>query len=196
MARKSNYIPPEYKIQVNCIVDVEQEVNELFNGILKDYCKRFSVKVKKERLNAKILLSIIQGGSDPGDMDGLCAFEKNNKVNTIAVQVRCMVIENIEPSDYACNQWIEILAHEFTHVCQCLTGRSMDEIKYNKLGIKGEDYYFDPDEVEARILQGFYANRIAGDAVTSMMLKFTNAFEDDDIDELFELQALVDARME
>lgn len=195
MTRKSKakYSPPKIKVYVNGIVDIEDEINEIFEGVLNDYCNRFKVKVRKDRENSRVMLSLIQGGSGEGDLDGLCAFDKLNKVNNIAMQVRCIILENMEPNDFVMQQWLEIVAHEMVHACQTLTGREMKPIEQTSLGVPTEDYYFDPDEVEARILQSFYANRIRRDASLSIYQKIRATFEEEDIDE-FDLLELINAK--
>ena len=192
---KAKYKPPEFKIQVNALIELDVEISLLFNAILQDYCERFNTKIADERKNCKIMLSLIQGGNDPADMDGLCAFEPVVRLNTIAIQVRCLLLENVDPSDYAIQHWLEILTHEFVHVCQCLTQRTMKPIEQTLLSLPNEEYYFDPDEVEARILQAYYANKLVTNTVSTIVQKIRDCTGEDIDDFEIELQSLVQQRV-
>jgi hypothetical protein len=57
------------------------------------------------------------------------------------------------------------MCHEFVHACQNLTGRKGFKVKgltYDKTSER-EVYYFDPEEMEARMLEGPYSELYAQD---------------------------------
>lgn len=185
MARKKTlYKPPKFKIQVNSLLDFEPEINALFESILEDYCARFNVKVLEERKNSKIMLSLIQGSSDPDDVDGLCAYEKENRLKGIHIQLRCIVMENMVPVEFAIQYWKEVFCHELVHACQALTGREGISIEHTPQGFEAEQYYFDGEEIEARILQSMYANRGNKAAMNSIINKIQECFTEEAPDDL------------
>ena len=193
MARKkAPYKPPKFKVQVNSLLDVETEVNALFESILADYCARFEVKVTDARKNSKIMLSLIQGSSDPNDVDGLCAYEKENRIPNIHIQMRCIVMENMAPVEFAIQYWKEVFCHELVHACQALTGREGITIDNKLQGFEAEQYYFDSEEIEARLLQSMYANRANRPAMNAIVKKIQDCFTEDEPDEITLLSMVED----
>ena len=171
----SVYTPPKYEVQVNTIIDCSAEVNEVFNLILADYCKRFNVKVKPNREATKIMYSVVMLGDC--SVDGLCAMDVSLG-NVMAIQNRCPVLESWAPYRPVLANLVDVMCHEFIHACQGLTGRSGFDIDIQRFGIEGEDYYFDLEEMEARLLQSFYANTVALKPVQSIINKYEDAFGD------------------
>lgn len=174
------YVPPEFVLQVNSLINIDFEINELFNSILIDYCRRFKTVVKPEKVDTRIMVSLVQGGSSSNDMDGLCVFDSRDKLTTLQIQIRCIVIENMEPNPFAVQHWMEILCHEMVHACQYLTGRVMPKPEMVPSELQSEDYYFDPDEMEARLLQAPYANAINREATMEISNKIVECFADDE----------------
>lgn len=158
--------PPLFKVRVNSIVDIEAEVNEWFNAGLADYCTRFKVSVLPERLDADIRVSLVCMNSDNS---GMCAYEtrtnslKDNKI--IFIQARCLALSEEVFSFYSTMMMAEVIAHEFVHCYQALTGRKGVSTEYMATHHPSEEYYFDPEEQEARLLQAFYAHAVGKDIV-------------------------------
>lgn len=146
------YSPPKFKVQVNCILDIEEPINGLFNAILKDYCRRFNVRIKKGRGVTRIMFTAAHG-SEAGE--GLCAGKVENGP-ALFIQTNCIALEGWELNRYTVGMFYEVIAHEFVHACQYLTGRSGMTVEGNYAKTPEEEYYFDQEEVEARVLQAFY----------------------------------------
>jgi hypothetical protein len=134
--------------------DVADDIEEMLALILKDYCKRFKVKVLKEPFYIGVAFVNLRDASEPG-----CTILTDD--NRILVQVKDPYLdeEMKEPYTFINTKYMEIMCHEFVHVCQTLTGRKgIDlQISHNKKD-KLEKYFFDPEEMEARLLESFYAN--------------------------------------
>ena len=169
------YVPPTYNIQVNSIIDCSAEVNEAFNLMLQDYCKRFDVKVRPERETTKIMYSVVMLGE--GQTDGLCAMDVALG-NTMSIQNRCPMLESWAPYRPVLGALVEVMCHEFVHACQGLTGRSGFDITVKRLGTDGEGYFFDQEEMEARMLASFYSNSVAIKPIQAIIDKYQNAFGD------------------
>ena len=118
------YIAPTMAVQVNAIVDIDDEINTWFNAGLADYCQRFKVQVMPERLESKIKLSLIYA---PAGDNGLCAYEPRPQCAdvrpNIMIQARCIALSDEGYSSYSVTMFLEVLAHEFVHAYQALTGR-------------------------------------------------------------------------
>jgi len=144
------------KVKVSSIHKIEKEVTKTFRAILKDYMARFDVR---ERGDIKeVSFCFIDLPEDYND--GTAIYEDVGE--RIVVQIRDPAISDNtgEPSKYAISKMIQTMCHEMVHVCQRVTGRkgfSVSKVKINKEN-KNEVYYFDPMEVEARVLEQFYAN--------------------------------------
>jgi len=157
MTKRNDQLPKNITFSFVGAAEIDLEVYDLFNLMLKDYCKRFNVKVSKEPWHVGVAFVNLNGYEEPG-----CTMLVEN--NTILVQVKDPFLDDQLPGNYPFTnaKYIEIICHEFVHVCQTLTGRKgLDlTVKHNKKD-KLEKYYFDPEEMEARLLESFYANLIA-----------------------------------
>jgi hypothetical protein len=153
-------LPSNVGFKLVSAAKVELEVEQLLANILADYCKRFKVKVdRKKKFQVEVAMVNIPGYAELG-----CAFELDD--GRILVQIKDPYLEegikedNLHP--YTNAKYIEVMCHEFVHVCQGLTNRRTLEleVKHNKKDDL-EGYYFDPSEMEARLLESFYANKFA-----------------------------------
>ena len=173
------YQPPRFELQVNGILDIALEVTEAFNLILADYCKRFDVQVREDRKDTKIMFSLVMLGE--GHTDGLCAMDVMSG-NVMLIQNRCPLLEEWGPYRYVLSNFVEVMCHEFTHACQALTGRNGIDYEVKRLGTDGESYYFDAEEMEARLMSAFYANSVALVPVQSIINRYQDAFGDCRVD--------------
>jgi len=153
-------LPSNINFKLVSAAKVELEIEQLLASILADYCKRFKVKVdRKKKFTVQVAIVNLIGYEELG-----CAFELDD--GRILVQIKDPYLEEgIKPDNlhpYTNSKYIEIMCHEFVHVCQALTNRRTLEleVKHNKKD-ELESYYFDPCEMEARLLESFYANLFA-----------------------------------
>ncbi len=68
-------------------------------------------------------------------------------------------------------KFVEVLCHEMVHVMQTVCERDVKET-YGVLhdgADEGESYFFDPYEIEARLLESFYAHSFGKNLITSSM---------------------------
>lgn len=168
--KKPPYVPPKYRLQVNSLFDLGINPTTLFNKILADYCARFKVEVRPERVKSKIMLSLID--TEDGNAMGMCIFDGEPKPTTtsLVIQVVCPVLAGESISTFTGNFFTEVLCHEMVHACQALTGRVGIIVEGETLGNnKAEPYFFDPAEVEARMLQAYYANAVGRKEVHAML---------------------------
>jgi len=98
--------------------------------------------------------------------------------NKIIVQVREPYGDDDLPNTEVLNHtFLVVLCHEFTHCCQALTGRQGVKAK---LMMEGDPdyagYYFDPEEIEARIMDEFYVQYVPDSLWAS--IRSLNAKED------------------
>jgi hypothetical protein len=150
---KKNWIAM-IKVKVSSMHKIDKEVAKLFRNILKDYMVRFDVL---ERGDIKEVYFCFVDLPETGH-DGTAIYEDVGE--RIVVQIRDPAISDNtgEPSKYAIAKMVQTLCHEIVHVCQRITGRkgfSIPKAKINKSS-KDEVYFFDPLEVEARVLEQFY----------------------------------------
>ena len=148
------------KVIVHCLPSTEKNIKKLFFLILEDYCKRFNVKVTDKKVTVSICLVEY---SDMITDDGLTVCKEDG--NKILIQMRDPWLNNWEDNKYMYYRFINVMCHEFVHACQNLTGRKGFKVKgltYNKSS-EVESYYFDPEEMEARMLEGPYSELYAQD---------------------------------
>jgi hypothetical protein len=148
------------KVSVHCLPPAEKNIKKLFFLILEDYCKRFNVKVTDKKVNVSICL-VEYSDITPGG--GLTVYEEDG--NKILIQMRDPWLNNWEDNGYMYSKFADIMCHEFVHACQNLTGRKGFKVKgltYDKTSER-EVYYFDPEEMEARMLEGPYSELYAQD---------------------------------
>jgi hypothetical protein len=145
------------KIYTASLTPFQKELKKLFLKILEDYCNRFKVEIKDGRYKVSICTVEYQNHTVMSEM-GLTAYGEDNN---ILVQVRDPYMEGMESSPYVDLKFLEILCHELVHVCQFMTGRKGIKIKGKLDKSDEEEYFFDPQEIEARVLESFYTSRFA-----------------------------------
>lgn len=153
----SNKIPRNIKLQLGFLHKTDKIIKQLFADILNDYTKRFDVKVTEDKVTIVIVgVSEISNNAFMG-----ATFEGNDRY-VIHVYDPSLDQES-EPSDHRLVLWafITTMCHEMVHVMQTLTGRQPKFRSYPAKDSEdpNEKYFFDPYEVEARILEGFYATK-------------------------------------
>jgi hypothetical protein len=145
------------RVRVTTTFGKEKDYKELFRRIVLDYCKRFKVKVTKGAWDISIVIADYQGEDGSTGMTSILPDE-----NKIVVQIQAPYFGTDIPSNPILNHtFMVVLCHEFVHCCQAMTGREgirarvfMDEDLDDELNYAA--YYFDPEEIEARILDEYY----------------------------------------
>jgi predicted metallopeptidase len=153
---------PNVKIQVSSVLPIEREVKRLMHGILEDYCERFNVLPMED--NVRVSICLVEY-PEHTESQGLTAYDDVYK--TILVQTRDPFLNNWESNPYTIERTISILCHELVHACQYLTGRTgmrIKELKATK-GNEEEEYFFDPVEIEARVLESFYLTKFGHELI-------------------------------
>ena len=141
-------------VNVSAMEDIEFEVEEIFFAILEDYCKRFKVKpINKE---IKVHICMVEY-PDNTEAQGTTHYDTSQ--HKILVQMRNPFLSGWEANPFTIRMMLQIMCHEFVHCCQFITGREGLEIKdITKYAKTDRDsYFFDPAEMEARLLESFYA---------------------------------------
>ncbi len=150
-----NKLFPGITLDVACLPDCEKQIGELFWDCLIDYVLRFNAPI----INAPLKISICAVDYPPEANElGLSLF--NELDNKVLVQVKDPFIAGEEYNEYAMIMFIQVLCHEIVHVCQHLTGRKGFKIPKHTVNKKDEleSYFFDPEEIEARVLESPYAS--------------------------------------
>ena len=149
-----NKLFPGITLEVACLPDCEKEIGKLFWDCLMDYVIRFNLPVIKVPL--KVSICAVDYPPDGNEL-GLTLF--NDFENRILVQVKDPFLAGEEYSEYAMLMFIHVLCHEIVHVCQYVTGRKGFKIPNHTVNKKDEQekYFFDPEEIEARVLEAPYA---------------------------------------
>ena len=142
----------KFEVQTACIIDVNENVNLLFNAIVNDYCRRFKVKIPKAMQQTKVQICFVP---ETKNEEGLCAFE--DLQHRLMITVQCPLLGDKHVNRELAQMLLQTLCHEIVHACQTLTGRDGFAPDYTKTGVGDEDYYFEPFEIEARALADFYA---------------------------------------
>jgi len=146
--------PKNIKLTVSCLPNCEAEIKTMFYKILEDYCKRFTVKVTERKLKLSICLVEYDAESQSEGLTTICDDE-----DKILIQLRDPFMNDWEPNPYTIAMFLTVLAHEMIHACQFITGRTgfkIPKFVWDKNDYR-EQYYFDPMEVEARVLEAPYA---------------------------------------
>lgn len=127
--------------------------------IFFDYLDRFRLTTPKRRVH--IAIAGTEGGNqeDPYRVGMSTVAEGDDR---ILIEVRDPSLVEKEPvtSLYISVKFVEVLCHEMVHAMQSLTDRKPDffsRIKHNKRD-NNEKYFFNGSEVEARVLESFYAH--------------------------------------
>lgn len=150
------------KIKVVCLPDSEKEIEELLLNILADYCMRYSVLPVTTPVEVSVCLVEID---EKVGRSGYTFVTEGHK--KILVQIRDIHLNDWQSNPYTLTGFLEVICHEFVHVCQYLTGRKgfkVPKLKYDKKDSR-EKYFFDPYEVEARALALFYVDKFTDDLI-------------------------------
>jgi len=138
------------KLSVHSLGDNEDMIKTLFRLIIEDYCKRYEVinKYPKARINISFII-----GSGNESSDGSCSWAASEEL--MYIQLWDPVLSGHEETKYVSVKMIETICHEFTHAAQFLTERKTPSTK----GYKGKNYMFNPNEVEARVMESYFASK-------------------------------------
>jgi len=142
------------KVNVACLPNAEREIKKLFYQILHDYSTRFKVPVTKNKIKVHICLVEYSEGMTSA---GLTTYSESE--NKILIQMRDPFLNEWEDNQYMMAKFSDIVCHEFVHAAQNLTGRCGFKVKgltYDK-DSEQETYFFDPEEMEARMLEAPYS---------------------------------------
>jgi len=145
---------PNVQVEVACLPACEKNVAKVFFNILEDYCGRFNAKVGEREF--KVSVACIEYPEDTEEMG--MTIHGDSDTGRILVQIRDPFLHDWEPNYFTKQLFLYIMCHEFVHVCQHLTGRDgfkVPKLTYNKESPR-ESYFFDPCEVEARVLEHPY----------------------------------------
>lgn len=150
---------PNIKFEVSCLYDCKKEFKDIFFEVLDDYTQRFNAPVIKEKV--LIQLCFVEYPLNENYSLGLCMF--NEEDNIVLIQIKDPFLNECVFNTYTMNLLGSVLCHEYVHVCQYLTGRK--GIKRPKMVIKPDDdrenYFFDTEELEARMLEAPYSSYYA-----------------------------------
>ncbi|WP_396190176.1 hypothetical protein [Flavobacterium sp.] len=152
------------KVTVSSIHNCQKDVKDIFFNILDDYTKRFNVKVTEKPVTISICL--VEYGEDAMSQ-GLTMYNEDEGI--MLIQMRDPFLNDWEDNTYMFSKFTDIVCHEFVHACQNLTGRKgfkVKGLKYNPKDDK-EKYFFDPEEMEARMLEAPYSTLYAQDLLSS-----------------------------
>lgn len=146
---------PNIKIDVVCLPPLENVIRKIFLSILDDYCLRFDALPQDRKLKVQICLVEYDGKTASS---GVTHY--NEEEGRILIQTRDPFLSDWEPNFYMMHRFVGIMCHEFVHGCQYITERDGFGIDHNWVsdGSPSEDYFFDPSEMEARLLEDFYAS--------------------------------------
>ena len=149
-----NKLPKNISVSVACLPPAEREVKELFTNCLIDYSKRFNLPITDKKIH--IGICAVEYDAEASNQ-GITSFSQDNQ--RILIQVRDPFLSNWEPNKYMIDHFVSILCHEIVHACQFLCGRKDFKIKGLTYDNKDtfEAYCFEPMEMEARMLEYFYA---------------------------------------
>jgi len=165
-SKKMSKLPANIRVTTAFLSDIDVAVKELFVHILCDYVHRLNLKLTKKKVN--IGFCGIEMSKDKETMTGLtiCTEER------ILVQVGDPYIDaDFTDHYYIATMFVVTLCHEMVHVCQHLTREDNTKKPItlpHDSQIDQEKYFFDPEEVEARILESFYAHRFAHSLIKDM----------------------------
>jgi hypothetical protein len=152
--KKKDYDRPKnIRVTVACVPPAENEIRKLFFDCLNDYSKRFKVPITDKKFVVHICL--VEYNESQGEQ-GLTIY--NDVDRRILIQLRDPLLNDWGTSHYVMDKFINILCPEIVHACQYLCNRKIP--KFNKLDYDKKDlreqYFFDPSEMEARMLEAPY----------------------------------------
>ncbi len=144
-------------VKASFLAPIGSDVEFLFKAILEDYTKRFNCSVQEGEWHVDIVGLVGAGELLYGENGGALTGQIN------IVDKRMMIWVADPHGDDHCEhpfvgmKFMTTLCHEIVHACQEITGRKPKSYarKLDKTDL--ENYFFDPFEVEARVLEDFYA---------------------------------------
>lgn len=148
----------QIKVKVCCVPDCEDQFEEAFYGMLDDYCTRFNVTPRPGKHQVNIFFAEIPEMCDGGFARGIHFHESDT--NKVTLQIRDPILNGWEDNPYTVLMMLETFSHEVVHACQTITGRKGISVRA-KVDKKDDEekYFFDPFEIEARLLEGFYTSK-------------------------------------
>lgn len=154
-------IPRNITCTVSTLNDDAARIEELFFDVLSDYCARFGVEIQQQPI--QIDFNFVHLEENYGGTSGVVIWKLDGELSRLLVQIRDPWLNDWEPNSYVITQHLQTICHEMVHVCQQLTGRKgfkMAGATWDK-GSSLEEYYFDPEEIEARALSDMYREMYA-----------------------------------
>lgn len=155
--------PERLDVSTAFLSDIDREIKVLFAKILIDYSNRVDRPITESKFHIAICGVDPQKSTKNNHLG--CTVDTENRI-FIQVEDPYMDLEDPENSHlYIQLKFLEIICHEMVHAAQILTKPTKKRAR--RYGLKfdkkkeNEAYFFDPDEVEARILEAFYAQEYA-----------------------------------
>lgn len=156
-------LPRNIKLTVAFLANIEKPVRQLFTEIFHDYLERFSCEVKKGPVKISVLGTEGAKKASPRQLATTIVGEDGR----ILVDIRDPSLDDKDTShSYVHYLFMEVICHEFVHVMQYIVD-PVNTFKYAIPKHNAEDdvdkYFFDPQEMEARILADYYFSKFGSD---------------------------------
>lgn len=151
--RRKKVLPNNITISTAFLAPIDKEVKAMFTGVFHDYIKRFGVKPTKNKMHVAICGT--EELAEPGDYLGSTITTEDR----ILIQINDPTLSRDSDHPFVVVKFVELLGHEMTHAMQTITShdpRHAGPYRHDKK-CDTESYFFDPLEVEARIMESFYA---------------------------------------
>ncbi len=147
-------LPKNITVSIACLAPAEKELKQLFTDCLIDYSKRFGLTIPEKKIHVSICAVEYD---EYASNQGLTSFADD--CQRILIQVRDPFLNDWEANRYMVDHFVSIVCHEIVHACQFICDRRDFKIKgltFDK-NESFELYCFEPMEMEARMLEYFYA---------------------------------------
>lgn len=154
--KKMNKLPKNIKINVSCLPPSEKDIKQLLINVVTDYSTRYGLTITDKPMQIHVCL--VEYDID-SKSQGLTAM--SDDCGRMLIQVRDPFMNDWEGNPYMVDHFLAVLCHEFVHAAQFLCNRkgfTVKGLKYDKLD-EFEEYCFEPMEMEARMLEYFYAEK-------------------------------------
>lgn len=151
-------IPSNIKVHVTCIPNEAKAIKKLFFDCLLDYSERFNAPIGKGKFD--VFICLIEYPETDGSQGVTHYYEEPNGDTRILIQLRDPILNDWELNLYTVDKFVNILCHEIVHACQDICNRkgiSVRNLNFNKKDER-ESYFFDPAEMEARLLEAPYSS--------------------------------------
>jgi hypothetical protein len=163
-------LPDNVTISTAFLAPIDDMVKAIFVGIFHDYCRRFKADPSKNPVHVAIAGTDSTNPKEPYQV-GMTTIASDHQ--RILVEVRDPTLSAADDTThlYVAVKFVEVLCHEMVHVMQTVCERDVKET-YGVLhdgADEGESYFFDPYEIEARLLESFYAHSFGKNLITSSM---------------------------